>query len=96
MLTLQDVKKIAKLANINISDEEAIKYQKQLSSILDYVDMLNKVDTSDVVPTFHSTGEVKNVFSTDNKPNSNNINKIDALKNASQSNKDYFLTKAVL
>ena len=40
-LNPQQVQKVAKLANIPVSEEEVEKYSDQLSKILDYIDQLN-------------------------------------------------------
>ena len=52
-----DVKHIAKLANLTITDEEVKKYEGQLSSILDIVDQLKKINTDGVKPTYQVTGQ---------------------------------------
>lgn len=44
------VKRIARLARIRITDEEAKGLEKELSGILDWVAMLDEVDTRDVEP----------------------------------------------
>ena len=44
------VKRIARLARIKITDEEATGLQKELSGILDWVEQLNSVDTTSVEP----------------------------------------------
>ncbi len=51
-----DVVKVAKLANLPLSKEEAEKYSKQLSKILEYMEKLNQVDTSKVDASFNVTG----------------------------------------
>lgn len=56
MLTKDEVKKIAKLARLGISEDEVEKYQKDLSSILDFVDQLKEVDVEGVEPTFQASG----------------------------------------
>ena len=56
MLSLDQVKHIAKLARIGISDAEAEKFSKQLSGILEYVELLNEVKTDGVEPTSQVTG----------------------------------------
>ncbi len=48
-----DVKHIAKLANLPLSQKEEEKYAKQLSQILDYMEKLNQADTLGVEPTFN-------------------------------------------
>jgi len=50
---IKDVKHIAKLARLGITDEEARKFEKDLSSVLGYIDSLNKVNVKRVEPTFH-------------------------------------------
>jgi aspartyl-tRNA(Asn)/glutamyl-tRNA(Gln) amidotransferase subunit C len=45
MLTPEEVKKVAEMARIELSDTEVEKFQKDLSSVLDYVDVLKEVDT---------------------------------------------------
>jgi len=54
MLSKQEVQHIAKLARLGLTDREIGKYQKELSSILDYVEKLKKVDVSGIEPTSHS------------------------------------------
>ncbi len=44
------VRRIARLARIKITDEEAQGLQKELTGILDWVEQLNEVDTADVEP----------------------------------------------
>ena len=50
-LTTQEVEHIAKLARLELTDQQKGLYREQLSAILDYVDMLRKLDTTDVPPT---------------------------------------------
>ena len=50
-ITEQDVRKIAKLARLKLTDPEVKLYQGQLLKILDAVDELSKLDTKNVPPT---------------------------------------------
>lgn len=59
-LTRDDVLKLARLARLELSDEEVEAYRKQLSSILKYVALLNDADTEGLEPTTQTTG-LKNV-----------------------------------
>lgn len=59
-----NVKHIAKLARLGITEQEEEKFQKELSSILDYVGELNKVDTEGVEPLSGGT-DLINVFRED-------------------------------
>ena len=49
-LTIEEVKHIANLARLELSDEELERYRQQLSSILDHVAQLSELDTSDIEP----------------------------------------------
>ena len=55
-LSSDDVRHLASLAKIKLTDDEVKQYQKDLSSILNYVEQLEKVDTSDYEPTSQVTG----------------------------------------
>ncbi|QQS41099.1 MAG: Asp-tRNA(Asn)/Glu-tRNA(Gln) amidotransferase subunit GatC [Acidobacteriota bacterium] len=45
-----DVREVAKLAHLKISDEEAEIYEPQMNEIVAYVEQLNELDTSDLEP----------------------------------------------
>jgi aspartyl-tRNA(Asn)/glutamyl-tRNA(Gln) amidotransferase subunit C len=49
-ITEKDVRYVAALANLEVTDEEASDYAANMTSILDYVDKLNELDTSEVEP----------------------------------------------
>lgn len=86
------VKKVAKLANLPISEEEEEVYAGQLSKILDYIDQLNSVSTSEVEPTFNVTGN-SNIWREDEV--SDSLTQEDALVNASKTKEGFFVTKGV-
>lgn len=91
-LTQDQVKKTAKLANLNLTAEEEFLYSEQLSKILDYIDQLNKVDTLGVEPTFNVTG-LNNVMRADDTDKS--LTQEEALKNTSNKKDNMFVTKGV-
>jgi aspartyl-tRNA(Asn)/glutamyl-tRNA(Gln) amidotransferase subunit C len=64
MLSIEQVKHIAKLARLGITDAEADKFAKQLSNILGYVDLLNEVNVDGVELTSQVTG-LQNVMRED-------------------------------
>lgn len=45
-----DVRKVAKLAHLEITDEEVALYTPQLANIVNYVEQLNELDTADIEP----------------------------------------------
>ena len=63
-LTEVEVRHVAKLASIELSDEQVKTTMGQLNNILDYIDQLSKVNTRGVVPTSHVHGVV-NAFRDD-------------------------------
>ncbi len=56
MMTQEEVKHIALLARIGLSDEEVTKYGKDLSTVLAWFEQLAGADTSQVAPIGHITG----------------------------------------
>ena len=63
-ITLEDVRKVALLARLELPDEEIKVYTEQLEKILGYVEQLEKVDTEKVIPTTRAV-EVINVLRED-------------------------------
>jgi len=55
-LSRQEVQKIADLARLGLTDAELDKFAGQMTGILEYVDILNEVDTEGVEPTYQVTG----------------------------------------
>lgn len=45
-----DIRKVAKLAHLEITDEEVAMYTPQMANIVKYVEQLNELDTADVEP----------------------------------------------
>lgn len=104
-LTKDTVKHVAKLANLPLSSDEENKYSEQLSKILDYIDQLNelklssnpldsedKVETSDVEPTYNVSG-LSNVTRPDEVGKS--LTQYEVLRNASQKKVGFFVTKGI-
>ena len=58
MLTDKEVRHIAQLARIKLTDKEKGKFKKELSLILDYVNKLNELDTENIEPLYQTTGIV--------------------------------------
>ena len=50
-LSAEDVRAIADLARLELSDADVATYQRQLSAILDYFQKLQELDTSHIDPT---------------------------------------------
>ncbi len=88
-----DVRYVANLARIDLSDAEIAQFQSQLCRVLEYVEQLNQVDVSQVEPTAHAN-DITNVFRIDEpKPG---LEKVAALQNAPrQANGLVMVTKVV-
>ena len=88
-----NVSHVAKLAKLPLSEDEEKKYSEQLSKILDYIEQLNKVDTSEVEPTFNVSSQI-NIMGED-KTNAC-LSQQEALTNAPKKTEEFFVTKGVL
>lgn len=88
-----DVKHVAKLANLPLSSKEEKKFEKQLSSILDYVEQLNSVDTKDVDITSQVTN-LENVTRED-KPDLS-LDQEEALLNTKSKHNGFFKVGMIL
>jgi aspartyl-tRNA(Asn)/glutamyl-tRNA(Gln) amidotransferase subunit C len=51
-----DIKHIAELARLKLTEEEEIKFGAQLETILSYIEKLNKIDTKNIEPTAQVSG----------------------------------------
>lgn len=63
-ISKEEVKNIANLSRLYLTDEDLEKYSSDLSSIVEFVNTLNEVDTEGVKPTDHIL-DIKNVFRKD-------------------------------
>ena len=88
-----DVTKVAKLANLPLTEEEKEKFEKQLSETLEYVKQLEEIDTKKVEPTSQVTG-LENVLREDEVTPS--LLQREALQNAKETRKGFFKVPAIL
>lgn len=63
-ISQEEVKHIAQLARIELTQEEIEQFSQQLSDVLGYIEQLQEVDTNNVKPISQVTGQV-NVFRED-------------------------------
>ena len=92
-LTREQVLHIARLARVGLSEEEVVKFQEQLSEILERFDVLRQVDTESVPPTSH-TLDLENVTSSDSAGDS--YPQEDVLANAPLPEGGFLRVRAVL
>ena len=92
-LNSEEVRHIALLARIGMTEAEVELMRGQLSNILSHFDVLQELDTDDVEPTSHSA-DVETVLRDDTAAAS--VDKEDALANAPRREGDFVRVRAVL
>jgi len=92
-LTDEEVRHIAILARLGISDAEVEKFRNQLSNILENFDILNQVDTEGLPPTSQSV-VLENVYRQDEPKPSLPVDEI--MANAPEKEDNSFRVNAVL
>lgn len=98
MISKQEVQYIAKLAWLSLTKKEEEEMQKELSSILNYVEKLKEIDTDKIKPTSHSVkvDALLNIFRKD-KTTKQPSDKVDKLVEAIPKKKGrYARVKAIL
>ena len=92
-LTIEEVRHLAALARIGMTDEELETMRDQMSNILENFDILSQVDTESVEPTGHSV-EVTSVMRDDVAAESSPTE--ETLANAPAREGDFVRVRAVL
>jgi aspartyl-tRNA(Asn)/glutamyl-tRNA(Gln) amidotransferase subunit C len=92
-LTREDVKKVAVLARLKLSEAEIDSLTTQMGKILGFVESLNEVQTDGVEPMVHAM-ELRNVFRADEARPS--LPREESLKNAPKTDGKYFLVPQIL
>jgi len=92
-VSIEEVKHIAQLAKLKFTDEELQDFTHSFNDILQYMEMLNRVDTVNVVPLSHPV-EMTNVFRDDVLKQS--VTTEEALKNAPDSDEEFFKVPKVI
>ena len=92
-ITAKEIAWVAKLSRLELTPDELVTYSEQLRVIVDYIDLLNAVDTEGVLPLAHPI-PVENVFREDGPQPS--LPPEEALQNAPQRKDNFFSVPAVL
>jgi aspartyl-tRNA(Asn)/glutamyl-tRNA(Gln) amidotransferase subunit C len=88
-----EVKKVAKLSRLELTETELEEFTSQLSAILDYVAKMNELDTENVEPLAHCL-PISNVFREDKVKESLGTEK--ALANAPERDNEFFKVPKIL
>lgn len=87
-ISLETVKRVAELSRIKLDEASTEKMQRELCSVVEYMEILNKLDTDDVEPLSHAM-ELKNVLREDEvKPS---FSREEILNNAPKRSNDAFI-----
>lgn len=89
----KQVRHIAMLSRLKLSDQEVATFSRQLSAILEYVEKLNELPTKDVEPTVHAV-PMQNVLREDEPDAPLRVN--EALDNAPQRSDSFYKVPKVL
>ncbi len=93
MIDLETVKKVARLARLDLPEGEMQSLVEELSSILDFVQQLDALDVSQVPPLTHASGGT-NIFRED-RPTTP-LDRAAALQNAPASHEGFFQVPRVV
>lgn len=93
-ISKEEVEKIVQLARLTVSESDIAKYQTELSAILGYVEIIDKVDTKNVEPTAQVTG-LSDVYAED-KSRPSYPGRDEILKNAPEKKDGFIKVKKVL
>ena len=92
-LTHEQVKHVAELAKLGLTEDEIERYRQQLSAILDYAGILGRLDTAHIAPSA-SVLPLQNVMREDRTAPS--LAQDDALANAPAATDGFFQVKTIL
>ncbi|MFZ3135860.1 MAG: Asp-tRNA(Asn)/Glu-tRNA(Gln) amidotransferase subunit GatC [Thermodesulfovibrionales bacterium] len=92
-ITKEQIQHIAVLSRLNLSEEEKDLFGSQLSSILDYMDQLNELDTRETEPTSHVLS-LSNVMRDDILTSS--LPGEEALKNAPSHSQNFYRVPRII
>lgn len=89
----KQVRAVAKLSRLDLTNDEVEVFSRQLSAILEYVEKLNELDTTNVEPLAHCL-PVSNIFREDKIKESLGVEK--TLANAPQRDGEFFKVPKIL
>ena len=94
-ITREEISKVAKLANLSLTDSEIEKFTPQLAKIFAYIDQLGQVATDKVVPTA-AVNNLNNVTREDTIADNRVLDQEEALGQSAKVEKNMFVVKAVI
>ena len=95
-ITEKEVRYVAGLANLHLSDAEVLKFQTDLNGILEHMDRLNEIDTSGVDPMAQVLFDAGDTATLRDDIPAPPLGNADALRNAPQPGAGYFKVPRVI
>ena len=92
-ISIHDVKHIAELSRISLTDKEIETFSSQLNKIIEYVEQLNSLDTKGIEPTSHVI-PLNNIMRDDSISTSLSVE--EALKNAPDSTGNFYRVPKII
>jgi len=91
-----DVAKLAELSRIELTPEEKVRYEKEIGSILGYVNRIQEADLGDAQPADREAGVIRNVFREDDNPHESGAYSDEILAEVPKRREDYVEVKKIL
>lgn len=95
MLEIKDIEKLAKLARINLTEEEKINLLKEIDPILGYVAQLKEV-SSTLVDEGKKAGDHRNITREDSNLNESGLNTQNIVSDMPESKDNYLKVKKIM
>ena len=92
-ISREEVRHVANLARLELREDEEARMTEQMNDILDYMEKLNELDTSDIPATTHAIQQ-QNVFRADAVRDS--LDREEAVSNAPQSDGVSFIVPKII
>ena len=96
MLSIEELRKLAELARIDVPDSELEELRGQLGTILDYVAQIQTADTEGVPDAKDSLPTLRNVFREDTLPHETGMYTAEIMANMPASEGGYLKVKKIL
>ncbi len=96
MITETDIRRVAELANLALSEDEVAQMAKDLSGILTHVDTLNELDTTGIEPMSQVLFDAEDTATLRDDRERTPLSNHDALANAPVAGAGYFKVPKVI
>ena len=95
-ITEQDVRRVAELANLALTDDEVVHMAHDMSGILTHIDKLNELDTKDVEPMTQVLFDADDTATLREDVERPSLSNADAVANAPVSGSGYYKVPLVI